>query len=299
VLFGASVLIFLIMRGLPGDPAIGMLTENATPDMIRAMRSQLGLELPLYRQYADWAWAALGGDFGRSFFYPSGVARLVAQRFPVTLHLAAMSLVIGLAIAVPAGVLAAVHQGRWIDHLCRVIALFGVSIPVFWQGLLMILLFAVVLRWLPPGGYEPLSAGIVASTAHIVMPAVALGSAYAGSLTRMLRASMLDVLGRDYISLARALGVPERTVIWHDALRNALIPTLTAAGFSFGYLLAGTVLTEVIFNLPGMGRLLYESIISRDYPVVQGVVLLNVALFMLVNLSMDLLYAVLDPRVRG
>jgi peptide/nickel transport system permease protein len=299
VLFGASVLIFLIVRALPGDPAIGMLTENATPDMIRAMRSHLGLELPLYQQYASWLWAALGGDFGRSFFYTSAVGQLVAERFPVTLHLAMMSLVIGLAIALPAGVLASVHQGRWIDHVCRVIALAGVSIPVFWQGLLMILLFAVVLRWLPPGGYEPLSAGIGRSAAHIIMPAVALGTAYAASLTRMLRASMLDVLGRDYIALARALGVPERTVIWHDALRNALIPTLTAAGFSFGYLLAGTVLTEVIFNLPGMGRLLYESIIARDYPVVQGVVLLNVALFMLVNLMVDLLYAVLDPRVRG
>ncbi len=220
VLFGASLLIFLILRALPGDPAIGMLSINATPEMLRAMRAQLGLELPLYRQYLDWIFAALHGDLGRSFAYTADVTGLIAERFPVTLHLAVMSLLIGVAIALPAGVLAATHQGGWVDHLCRLGALFGVSVPVFWQGLLMILLFAVVLGWLPPGGYVPLSQGIAASTATMVMPALVLGTAYAASLTRMLRASMLDVLGRDYIGLARALGVPEHTVIWHDALRN-------------------------------------------------------------------------------
>ncbi len=298
VLLGASVVIFLIMRALPGDPAVGMLTLNATPEMIREMRAKLGLELPLHEQYLSWIVAALTGDLGRSFFFSTDVLGLIVQRFPVTLHLASMSLAIALAIAVPAGVVAATHKGSWVDHLCRVIALIGVSIPVFWQGLLMILLFAVILGWLPPGGYAPPSAGLGTSTAHILLPSIALGTAYAATITRMLRASMLDVLGRDYITVARALGVPERAVIWNDALRNALIPTLTAAGFSFGYLLAGAVLTEVIFNLPGMGRLLFESILARDYPLVQGLVLLNVVVFVLINLAMDALYALLDPRVR-
>jgi len=298
VLLGASLVIFLIMRALPGDPAIGMLTVNASPEMIKELRAQLGLERPLHEQYLRWIGAALTGDLGRSFFFSADVLPLILERFPVTLHLAAMSLAIALLISVPAGVLAATHKGRFVDHLCRIIALIGVSIPVFWQGLLMILLFAVILGWLPPGGYAPPSAGLVVSTAHILMPSIALGTAYAATITRMLRASMLDVLGRDYITVARALGVPERAVIWNDALRNALIPTLTAAGFSFGYLLAGAVLTEVIFNLPGMGRLLFESILSRDYPLVQGVVLLNVFVFVLINLVMDALYALLDPRVR-
>lgn len=298
VLFGASVLIFLVMRALPGDPAIGMLTINATPEMLREMREQLGLERPLHEQYFGWAWAALKGDFGRSFFFSSSVAGLIAERFPVTLYLASLSLVIALAIAVPAGVLAATNQGRLGDHLSRVIALAGVSMPVFWQGLLMILLFAVVLRWLPAGGYEPLSAGLALSLSHMIMPSVVLGTAYAATVMRMLRASMLDVLGRDYIAVARALGLGERTVIWNDALRNATIPTLAAAGFSFGYLLAGAVLTEVIFNLPGMGRLLFESIVARDYPLVQGLVLLNVTVFISINLAMDIVYTWLDPRVR-
>ena len=299
VLLGASLVIFLIMRALPGDPAIGMLTLNATPEMIREMRTKLGLELPLAEQYLRWIAAALTGDLGRSFFFSTDVLGLILQRFPVTLHLALVSLVIALAIAVPAGVVAATHKGGWVDHLCRVIALIGVSIPVFWQGLLMILLFAVILGWLPPGGYVAPADGLITSAAHILLPSVALGTAYAATITRMLRASMLDVLGRDYITVARALGVPERAVIWNDALRNALIPTRTAAGFSFGYLLAGAVLTEVIFNLPGMGRLLFESILSRDYPLVQGLVLLNVFIFVLINLAMDALYALLDPRVRG
>lgn len=286
------------MRALPGDPAIGMLTVNATPESLREMREQLGLERPLLVQYWLWISNAVQGDLGRSFYFSSDVTGLIAQRFPVTLHLALVSLVIALVIAVPAGVLAATNKGGPIDHACRALALIGVSMPVFWQGLLMILLFAVILGWLPPGGYEPPSAGLGISTAHVIMPAVALGTAYAATITRMLRASMLDVLGRDYIAVARALGVPERTVIWNDALRNAVIPTLTAAGFSFGYLLAGTVLTEVIFNIPGMGRLLFESILSRDYPLVQGLVLVNVLVFVLINLAIDLLYAVLDPRVR-
>lgn len=298
VLFGASVVIFLIVRALPGDPAIALMTQNATPEQIDEMRRAIGLHLPLYEQFLRWIGSALTGDLGRSFMFSTSVSSLISDRFPVTMHLALMSLVIALAIAVPAGVFAATNKGGAIDHLCRVLAMIGISMPVFWQGLLMILLFAVTLGWLPPGGYQPPSAGLGTSTAHIIMPAVALGTAYAATITRILRASMLDVLGKEHIAVARAHGVPERVIVWNDALRNALIPTLTAVGFSFGYLLAGAVLTEVIFNLPGMGRLLYESILARDYPLVQGLVLLNVGVFVLINFSMDALYAALDPRIR-
>ena len=298
VLFGASVLIFLVGRARPGDPAIAMMTSNATPEEIQAMREAIGLHLPLWQQYFSWVGGAVTGDLGRSFMYSSGVAGLIAERFPVTLHVSLVALAIAMAIAIPAGVLSARYKGGLVDHLFRIVAMIGISMPVFWQGLLSILLFAVILGWLPPGGYQPLGAGIGLSTAHIILPAMALGTAYAATITRMLRSSMLDVLGREHIAVARAHGVPERTIIWTDAFRNALIPTLTAAGFSFGYLLAGAVLTEVIFNLPGMGRLLYESILSRDYPLVQGLVLLNVTLFVLINFGMDALYAILDPRIR-
>jgi peptide/nickel transport system permease protein len=298
VLAGASVVIFLVLRALPGDPAIGLLTVNATPEALRELRAELGLDLPLHEQYFHWIGGALQGDLGRSFFFNQSVTRLLQERFPVTLTLSLASLVVALAIAVPAGVVAAANKGGLADHLCRLIALVGVSMPVFWQGLLMILLFAVSLGWLPPGGYVSPLQDPGAGLAHIIMPAVALGTAYAATIARMLRSSMLDVLGRDYIMVARALGVPRGTLIWRDALRNASIPTLTAAGFSFGYLLAGAVLTEVIFNLPGIGRLLFESILSRDYPLVQGLVLMNVALFVLINLAVDALYAALDPRMR-
>lgn len=298
VLFGASVIVFLIVRALPGDPAVALMTQNATPEMIEEMRRAMGLHLPLWEQYLRWAGAALTGDLGNSLTFNTSIAGLIGERFPVTMHLSLMSLVIALVIAIPAGVLSAVHKGRAIDHIARALAMIGVSMPVFWQGLLMILLFAVTLGWLPPGGYKPPSSGFVQSTAHVLLPSIALGTAYAATITRMLRASMLDVLGREHIAVARAHGVPERTIVWNDALRNAAIPTLAAAGFSFGYLLAGAVLTEVIFNLPGMGRLLYESILARDYPLVQGLVLLNVAVFVAINFALDSLYVLLDPRIR-
>jgi peptide/nickel transport system permease protein len=298
VLFGASILIFLVVRALPGDPAIALMTQNATPEMVDEMRRALGLHRSLPEQFVLWFGTALGGDLGRSFMFSMDVSTLIGERFPVTLHLALTSLAIALAIAVPTGVLAAAHKGKALDHLCRAVAMIGISMPVFWQGLLMILLFAVTLGWLPPGGYAPPSAGLGTSFAHILLPSVALGTAYAATVMRMLRASMLDVLGREHIAVARAHGIPERTLVWRDGLHNAAIPTLTAVGFSFGYLLAGAVLTEVIFNLPGMGRLLYESILSRDYPLVQGLVLLNVTVFVAINFAMDALYVALDPRIR-
>ena len=298
VVLGASILIFLIMRLLPGDPVLAMLGFDTTPEIVEEMRAELGLDRPLVVQYGIWLRDALTGDLGYSIIISASVMDLLQARFPVTLHLALLSLVVALAVAVPAGVLAAVHKGRTIDQVSRFTALAGVSMPNFWLGLLLILVFAVTLGWLPVGGYVPLGDGVLASNLSLLMPAVTLGTAYAATIMRMLRASMLDVLGRDYITAARAFGIKERVVIWHDAFANAMIPTLTVTGFAFGYMLAGTIIVEVIFNIPGVGRLLYESILTRDYPLVQGIVLFNIVLFVIVNFVVDVLYGVIDPRVR-
>lgn len=299
VLVGASLVIFLILRILPGDPVLAMIGADAPIEQIEAMRRELGLDRALPIQYLDWLWGIVQGDLGTSLIIRRPVIDLILARFPVTLHIAVSSLIVAFVIALPAGVLAAVHKGRFIDHLCRVIALIGVSMPNFWLGLLFIAFFAVALGILPPGGYVSPRQDLLASTLHIIGPALALGAYYAATITRMLRASMLDVLSRDYVLVARSLGVPERTVLWRDSLSNAFIPTLTVTGFAFGYMLAGVILVEVIFNIPGTGRLLYESILNRDYPMVQGVVLFNVALFVLINFIIDMLYVYFDPRLRS
>lgn len=298
VLIGSSGLVFLIMRALPGDPASAMMGLDTTPEMVEAMRRQLGLDQPLGKQYWDWVVAALQGDFGRSLAMRREVTDLVMSRFPITLLLSFLALIIAFLIAIPAGVLAAVRKGTWVDHVSRVVALAGVSMPSFWLGLLLILLFSTVLGWLPPGGYVSPLEDFGLGMAHIILPAFTLGTYYAATIARMLRSSMLDVLNRDYILVAESLGISRRVVIWRDAFRNGLIPTLTVSGFAFGYMLSGTILIEVIFNIPGLGRLLYDGISYRDYTLVQGVVLFNIAIFVVVNFIVDVLYAVLDPRIR-
>ena len=298
VLIGSSGLVFLIMRALPGDPALAMMGLDTTPEMVEAMRRQLGLDQPLGKQYWDWVVAALQGDFGRSLAMRREVTDLVMSRFPITLLLSVLALIIAFLIAIPAGVLAAVRKGTWVDHVSRVVALAGVSMPSFWLGLLLILLFSSVLGWLPPGGYVSPLEDFRLGMAHIILPAFTLGTYYAATIARMLRSSMLDVLNRDYILVAESLGISRRVVIWRDAFRNGLIPTLTVSGFAFGYMLSGTILIEVIFNIPGLGRLLYDGISYRDYTLVQGVVLFNIAIFVVVNFIVDVLYAVLDPRIR-
>ena len=298
VLIGSSGLVFLIMRALPGDPASAMMGLDTTPEMVEAMRRQLGLDQPLGKQYWDWVVAALQGDFGRSLAMRREVTDLVMSRFPITLLLSVLALIIAFLIAIPAGVLAAVRKGTWVDHVSRVVALAGVSMPSFWLGLLLILLFSSVLGWLPPGGYVSPLEDFRLGMAHIILPAFTLGTYYAATIARMLRSSMLDVLNRDYILVAESLGISRRVVIWRDAFKNGLIPTLTVSGFAFGYMLSGTILIEVIFNIPGLGRLLYDGISYRDYTLVQGVVLFNIAIFVVVNFIVDVLYAVLDPRIR-
>jgi peptide/nickel transport system permease protein len=298
VLLGSSALVFLIMRALPGDPVSAMMGLDMTPQLVEDMRRQLGLDQPLGKQYWDWLVAALQGDLGRSLSMRRPVAELLMSRFPITLQLALFALVVAFLIAIPAGVMSAVRKGTWVDHVSRLVALVGVSMPSFWLGLLLILLFSSVLGWLPPGGYVSPFESLGQNFLHILMPSLTLGAYYAATIARMLRSSMLDVLNRDYILVAESLGIARTTVIWRDAFRNALIPTLTVSGFAFGYMLSGTILIEVIFNVPGVGRLLFDGISYRDYTLVQGVVLFNIAMFVTVNFMVDILYAVLDPRIR-
>ena len=297
VLFGGSIAIFAILRFLPGDPVVVMLGFEYNPEVVEEMRRELGFDKPPPIQYLDWIAGVLQGDLGRSYFLRRDVTDLLIARFPTTLMLACASLLVALLIALPAGVIAAVNKGRAVDHLCRLAALAGVSMPNFWLGLLLIMLFAVNLGWLPVGGFVSPQTDPVATIGHLILPAITIGTAYAATIARMLRASMVDVLRRDYVLVARAMGLRPRVIVWRDAFRNALIPTVTVAGFAFGYMLAGTIITEVIFNIPGVGRMLYESILARDYPLVQGIVLFNVALFVVANFVVDVLYTLLDPRI--
>ena len=289
-LLGVVLLVFLMVRLAPGDPAILLAGEFATPETLEAIRTRYGLDRPLPEQFALYLGALLQGDLGESARSRRPVLEELKTYFPNTVVLATAAILVALATGIPLGILAALRQGSWLDLGVMVLALLGVSMPVFWFGLLAILIFSVELGWFPVAGKGTL--------AHLVLPAVTLGINATALLARMTRGTLVEVLSQDYIRTARANGLAERVVIFKHALRNALIPVVTVAGLEFGSLLAGAVITETIFAWPGLGQLLVGSILSRDYPVVQGAVLLVAFTFTLVNLMVDLLYAWIDPRVR-
>ena len=289
-LLGVVLLVFLMVRLAPGDPAILLAGEFATPETLEAIRTRYGLDRPLPEQFALYLGALLQGDLGESSRSRRPVLEELKTYFPNTVVLATAAILVALATGIPLGILAALRQGSWLDLGVMVLALLGVSMPVFWFGLLAILIFSVELGWFPVAGKGTL--------AHLVLPAVTLGINATALLARMTRGTLVEVLSQDYIRTARAKGLAERVVIFKHALRNALIPVVTVAGLEFGSLLAGAVITETIFAWPGLGQLLVGSILSRDYPVVQGAVLLVAFTFTLVNLMVDLLYAWIDPRVR-
>jgi peptide/nickel transport system permease protein len=289
-IIGASIVIFLISR-LSGDPVQILLPSDATPQVIADTKRNLGLDLPLWRQYLIFAWNALGGDFGRSYRWQMPALRLILDRLPATIYLAICGLIFSIAIAVPVGVLSAVRPGGWIDRFGRVFAMLGQAMPAFWVGLLLILFFAVQLNWLPAFGYGGVS--------HIIMPAVALGWYPVAAQTRIVRSAMRDVLDSDYIRLSRALGTPERLIVWKYALRNAAVPLLTMLGVYFAAMLGGAFVVETIFAWPGVGRTVVEAVFSRDFPVVQAGVLFTSILFVLSNLLVDLTYGIVDPRIRA
>lgn len=299
-LLGVAVITFLLMRAVPGDVVTSLvgLEANVSPERMAELRRLFGLDLPLHVQFGQWLGAVLQGDFGSSLRTGREVSQDLALRFPVTLQLTLMGLLTALLIAVPLGVLAAIRRGGFVDYFASLFAILGLSVPGFFLALLLILLFALALGWLPPAGFVPLAENPLENFRHMLLPALSLGLILAGAVTRILRSSMLEVLSRDYIRTARAKGLAERVVIFRHALRNALIPVVTVIGIQFGSLLGGAVIIEQVFSLPGVGRFALEGINLRDYPVVQGTVLFVATAAVLVNLLVDLLYSLIDPRIR-
>lgn len=294
VWLGITLLAFVLGRLAPGDPARLIAQQLAdgppTSAQVEQVRREFGLDDPLPVQYGRWVGNLLRGDLGQSFKSGAPVLRELSSRFPATLQLAVAGLLVSLAISLPLGILAAVRRGSSVDHLSRVAALAGASLPSFWLGFLLIIVFAVVFRLLPVAGRGSLQ--------HLILPGLTLGFGMAAPLTRLTRSSMLDVLGDEYIQTARAKGLAERTVILRHAFRNALIPVVTVAGMSFGHLLGGAVIVETVFAWPGIGKFVIDSILARDYPLLQGYVLFMGTLFVLINLAVDMVYVWLDPRVR-
>jgi ABC-type dipeptide/oligopeptide/nickel transport system permease component len=290
VLLGVSVVVFVAIRLIPGDPAQLMAGQAATEEVVRQIRQSLGLDQPLPVQYLYFLRNVVRGDLGRSLFNGAPVVEELGQRFPRTVRLALASMAVASLIGIPAGILAATRRLTWVDTAVMVVALVGVSMPVFWLGLNLILVFSVRLQWFPAFGYE--------TWRHLVLPSITLGAASAAVVARMTRSAMLEVLGQDYIRTARAKGLSERAVVNRHALRNALIPVVTILGLQLGTLLSGAVLTETVFAWPGVGRLLVDAVLARDYPIIQGTTLLIAATFVALNLAVDLLYGLLDPRIR-
>jgi ABC-type dipeptide/oligopeptide/nickel transport system permease component len=283
-------LVFLLIHLVPGDPILQMLGEGAPAADVLAARHLYGLDVPLGQQYLHYWSGVLHGDLGPSFRFNQGVTKLIAQRYPYTLQLTLAALLVAMLLSIPAGVRSAHRRNHWDDRLLSVVSLFGLSFPNFALGPILILLFSIKLGWLPVSGSG--------SFAHLILPAVTMGGALAAILTRMVRTSMLEELGQDYIRTARAKGLPERTVVYHHALRNAMIPVITVLGLQFGALLAGAIVTETIFSWPGIGRLTIQAIGNRDYYLVQGCILAIGLTYVAVNLMTDLLYTVVNPRIK-
>ena len=295
-----TILVFSMIHLLPGDPADILLSgEGGAEDpVVRAtLMKELGLDKPLPVQYGIWLWRALHGNFGKSVYSQQDVFGLIFQRFPATLLLAFSAMFVSILIAVPAGIISAAKRQKPADYAAMIFALLGVSLPEFWFGIMLILTFSLWLHWLPSMGYVSPLEDFFGSIKFLIMPAVALGLHLAGVVTRMTRSSMLDELGQDYVRTARSKGLTERTVIFVHALRNALIPTVTVIGLQFGSILGGTIVIEVVFSWPGLGQLLVEGILTRDYLVVQAAVLFISILFVFVNLLVDFIYTILNPRV--
>ena len=297
VLLLVTLVVFSLIHLIPGDVATAVLGEEATPQAKAALRHQLGLDQALPIQYLTWLWRALHGDLGRSLSDQTPVAHTIAQRLPVTIELALAAFLVALLIAIPTGILVATQRGHLADYLGTAIAFAGMSIPSFWLAIMLIIFFAVHLHWLPASGFVPITQDPKANLTAMLLPAVATGFRESAVLMRMLRSSLLEVLGLDYVRTARAKGLGRWAVILRHATRNALIPVVTSSGLAVASLLGGLVLTETIFSIPGFGRLIVQAILDRDFVTVQGAVLVAALLVILVNLLVDITYAVLDPRI--
>jgi peptide/nickel transport system permease protein len=298
VMVMVATAVFLLLFLTPGDPAAVILGPDARTEQVEELRERLGLNDPVHVQLLRWYGRLLQGDLGQSLFLNRPVLQAIWERAEPTLLLTGLALLISVAVGLPTGVLAAIRRGRWVDTSSMFVAIGGVSMPTFWLGLNLIFVFGVVLQWLPVAGYQSLSAGLWENLRYLLMPSLTLGLAQAALLARLTRSMMLETLGEDYVRTARAKGLAEPQVVTAHAFRNALIPLLTVIGLIFAALMGGAVITEQVFNIPGVGRLLIQAVARRDYPVVQGVVLVVAGLYVLINLVVDLLYGYLDPRIR-
>lgn len=294
-----SVIIFLLQQLLPGDPATVLAGEERDPEVIAQIRKQYHLDQPLPVQYAYWIKGVVTGDLGESMRLKEPVAKLVAQKFPVTLQLALMAVVISLGIGITAGVVSAVYKNTIVDYAVNIVALWGISTPNFWLGIMLISLFSVHLGWLPASGYVSPFEDFWLSMKTTIMPAFVLGNAFAAVLMRHTRSAMLQAMAADYVRTARAKGLSERVVIAKHAMRNALTPVVTLGALELGTLLSGAVLTEQVFSIPGFGKLIVDSVFNRDYAVVQGVTLITATTYILLNLLADVAYVLINPRLRG
>tara|TARA_R110002020_G_scaffold176756_29_gene369356 strand:- start:1895 stop:2836 length:942 start_codon:yes stop_codon:yes gene_type:complete len=293
-----AIFVFLLLRLTPGDPAAILAGDAATPDQLEKIRDRLGLNDPLYVQFFTWAGQLLRGDLGTSLISNTSVSSMIGNRIGPTINIALMTIVISVALAVPMGVIAAWRHRTWVDFLVMSFSVLGFSVPVFVIGYIFIQIFAIELRWLPVQGYVAPGENFGKFFLRAIMPSLTLATIYVALIARMTRASMLEVLGEDYVRTARAKGVRENVVLFRHALRNAAVPILTIIGTGFALLISGVVVTESVFNIPGIGRLTVDAILARDYPVIQAMILLTAGIYVVVNLLVDISYSFFDPRIR-
>jgi peptide/nickel transport system permease protein len=293
-----ALFVFSLLYIAPGDPAVMIAGDQATPEDVERIRKGLGLDRPFLVQFGSWLWHILHGDLGTSIFTNLPVSALIAQRIEPTVSLMSLTLVLTILIAVPLGVVAAWKAGSWIDRTIMAFAVFAFSLPVFVVGYVLAYVFALQFEWLPVQGYTPLSKGVWPWLQNLILPALALGSVYTALIARITRASMLEVLQQDYVRTARAKGLDQHSILFIHALKNAAVPIVTVIGIGIALLIGGSIVTESVFAIPGLGRLTIDAILRRDYPVIQGIVLLFSFLYVLVNLMVDVIYTLVDPRIR-
>lgn len=297
VLIIVSIIVFTLIHLIPGDPARAILGQEASSEQIENLREEMGLNKSIVAQYFVWITGIFKGDLGTSYFSNKPVAEILFQYLGPTLSLALYAQILALVIAIPLGILAARRKGTIIDQILTSASLFGISLPSFLSGLFLVMIFGVILKWLPVAGYKPLDQGIIEHIKYLTLPAVSLGLLQAALITRMTRSSMLEILGQNFIRTAKAKGAKEQRIIYSHALRNAFIPILTVIGQSFASLIAGAAVVETIFNIPGIGQLIVNSVTRRDYSVIQGIVLFITVCYVFINLFIDVLYSIIDPRV--
>jgi len=293
-----AFVVFLLLYLTPGDPAAILAGDAATSDNIRKIRDQLGLDDPFLKRFGQWLWRLVHGDLGVSIFTNLPVTQLIGQRIEPTLSLTVSTLILSVLVAVPLGVIAAARAGSWIDRAVMAFSVAGFSVPVFVIAYVLIMVFSIELEWLPVQGYRPIKDGIWEWARHLVLPSIALGTVYIALIARMTRAAMLDVLAQDYVRTAQAKGLAPSAVLLRHALKNAAVPIATVIGIGIALLIGGAIVTETVFALPGIGRLTVDAILRRDYPIIQGVVLMFSAAYVLINLAVDLSYMFFDPRIR-